>query len=204
MVRAWIVNQAHHVAVVGGYVSLGEIERSQLAIAVKLAIAVAPLPVQDGRRVAEMNAEDTIDRFQSVHLRLAHRIGACLVLVEAANFGRALSNLVVEHGVHLARAAGTLGLGHGLFGNHAVLIHQVDEHIPLTGVLDGGEHQVLDNAVVNGPVSGLDNRLQDEVCALHLIPEHHVVLAELELAHIQRLHGVHTEQVQAAEKPASS
>ena len=201
---ARIVDQAHELIEVSRDVFRGEIVRRHLAVATEFAVPVLPLPVEALGRRAQMNGQDFVDDLECVQLRLAHRVEAGFLFVQISDLRRALPHLVIEDAVHLASRARALSLRHRRLGHDAVLLDQVYEHVPLTGVLNRRAHQVLDYAIVGRSVRGFDNCLQDEVGAFDLVPEHHVALAELELLDVHLVHRVESTEIQPREQPATS
>ena len=204
VVGSGIVHQADQVPVAGCDVPFSELQRRQFAVAMELPVPVSPLPVHDCGRVAEVNTQDTIDGLECIELRLPHRVQSGLLLVQSPDRRRPLTHLIVQHVVHLARLARTLSLRHRFLGNDAVLVHQVDEHVPLARIFDRRRHKVLDDSVVYGAVGGLYHRFEHEVRALNLVPEHHIALAVFELPRVELPHRIHAEQVQPTEQPASA
>ena len=201
---AWVVDEADEILHGSADVLLGEFEGRHLTVAVELAVLVLPLPIELGRRVAQVNAEDLVDGAESFLLRVPHGAQAGLVGVEAADVAGALADLVVEAGIHTHGIAGALGLGHDGLRNDAVLAHEADEHIPLAAVAQGLPQEPGHDAVVNRPVGGLDDGLKDVVGALHLVPEHDVALAELELLDVEDVAGLRAEQVETGKHPAAT
>ena len=61
-----------------------------------------------------------------------------------------------------------------------------------------------DRAVVEVAVRGLDDRLEEVVGALELVPEHRVVLRELEVLEPGLAHHADAQQVQPGEQPAAA
>jgi hypothetical protein len=62
-----------------------------------------------------------------------------------------------------------------------MLVDHGHEHVPLPAVAGHRVEEVGDSAVVGVTVSGLDDRFQKIVGSLDLVPEHGVVLGELEV-----------------------
>ena len=145
-----------------------------------------------------------MNHLESFILDPAHRFQARFGGVGLPDILCPLTHLVVQHGVHPGRTGRALGFGHHRLGGDAVLFHQADEHIPLAAVLDGALQQPSHRAVVHRPVRGLDDCFQHEVGAFHLVPEHQVVLAELELLDVHDVSSAGAEQVQAGEHPAAA
>ena len=170
----------------------------------ELAVLVLPLPIEGGRRVAQVDAENLVYGAEGLLLGATHLVQAALFGVDAPDVAGALAHLVVESGVHSHRVAGAFGLGHYRLGYDAVLPHEADEHIPLAAVAEGLVQQPGHHPVVNRAVSSLDDSFQDVIGPFHLVPEHHVALAELELLDVEQVLGFRPEQVQAGEHPAAA
>jgi len=64
--------------------------------------------------------------------------------------------------------------------------------------------QVGDRAVVEVAVRGLDDRLEEVIGALEFVPEHHVVLRELEVFEPGLAHHAHAQEVQPGKQPAAT
>ena len=82
--------------------------------------------------------------------------------------------------------------------------HQADEHIPLAAVAQGLAQQPGHYPVVQGAVGGFKDGFQDVVGPFQLIPEHQIVLAELEILDLEQVAGFGAEQVEAGEHPAAA
>jgi hypothetical protein len=83
-----------------------------------------------------------------------------------------------------------------------VLLDDGDEHVPLAAV---GGHRVEekgDRPVVGVAPGCLDHGFEEVVGPLQLVPEHGVVLGELEVLDVELLHGPDAEQVETGEEPA--
>jgi hypothetical protein len=85
-----------------------------------------------------------------------------------------------------------------------VLGDQGGEHVPLAAVAGHRLQQEGDRAVVEVAVRGLDDRLEEVVGALELVPEHRVVLRELEVLEPGLAHDADAQQVQPREEPAAA
>jgi hypothetical protein len=85
-----------------------------------------------------------------------------------------------------------------------VLGHQGREHVPLAAVAGYRLQQEGDGAVVEIALRGLDHRLKEVVGALELVPEHRVVLRELEVLDPGLVHDPDAQQVQPREQPAAA
>ena len=85
-----------------------------------------------------------------------------------------------------------------------MLSDQADKHVPLAAISQGLMQQPSHHSIVYGAVGGLDDRFQDVVRPLHLVPEHHIALAEFELLDVEQVLGLRSKQVQASEHPAAS
>src|SRR5215831_12808288 len=83
-----------------------------------------------------------------------------------------------------------------------MLVDDGDEHVPLPAVFGYRAEQMRDSAVVDVAVGSLDDRLEEVVRALDLVPEHGVVLRELELLEAHLLHRTDAKQVEPREQPA--
>ena len=129
------------------------------------------------RRRAEVDAEDAVDRRRGSRacLRRSSSVGAG----EAArSVQRAPRAACREDRVHAPGLRRALGLRHDRLRHEAVLARR-GRRTCSTGRRrrpDAGE-QVGDGAVVDVAVGGLDDRLEEVVGPLDLVPEHRVVLA---------------------------
>jgi hypothetical protein len=85
-----------------------------------------------------------------------------------------------------------------------VLGHQGGEHVPLAAVARHRLQQEGDGAIVEVPVRGLDHRLEEVIGAFELVPEHRVVLRELEVLEPGLSHDADAQQVQPGEQPAAA
>lgn len=66
-----------------------------------------------------------------------------------------------DQGVKLARGRGGERFGVEGFGDDTVALDEVDEHVPLSAVVDGFFEEVLDYPVVHVPVAQVDHALQE-------------------------------------------
>ncbi len=80
-----------------------------------------------------------------------------------------------------------------------MLVDDGHEHVPLAAVVGYRLQQVRHRAVVHVAAGRLDDGLEEVVGALDLVPEHRVVLGELEVLQAHLLHGADAHQVQARE-----
>ena len=85
-----------------------------------------------------------------------------------------------------------------------MLANQVDEHVPLATVGQRLVQQKRHVAVVQDAVGRLDDGFEEVVGALDLVPEHHVVLAELEILDAERAPRGEPQEVQPGEHPAAA
>ncbi len=165
-------------------------------------VLVCPLPVEALRRRAQVNAQDPVDDLHDLGLGRAGGL-------QPAGRGRTdrpgpLAKLVAEGRVHPARVRRALGLRHVSLGNQAVLGHERGEHVPLAAVAGHRVQQEGDGPVVDVAVRGLDDRLEEVIGALELVPEHRVVLRELEVLEPGPPHDARAQQVQPGEQPAAA
>ena len=166
----------------------------------ELPVLVGPLPVDLVRRGAEVDAEHPVDHAQDVRLLGPGRVGAA-----GAGLAHRLGSLPqqpAQRRVHPAGVGRALGLGHERLGHQAVLADDGHEHVPLAAVLGRRVEQERDGPVVDVAVSRLDDRFEEVVGPLDLVPEHGVVLRELEVLEPHLLHGADAQQVEPGEQPA--
>ena len=168
----------------------------------KLPILILPLPVKPLRRIAQVDTQDPIHRLQSFRLGLPHPRNARFLREQIADVARPLPHLIIQTGVHPRRIARTFRFRHRRLGNNAVFPHQADEHIPLPAVPQRLPQQPSHHPVIHRPVRGLNHRFQNVVGPLQLVPEHHIVLAELKILDLQQIPGFRPKQVQPGEHPA--
>ncbi len=81
---------------------------------------------------------------------------------------------------------------------------QSGEHVPLAAVIGRRLQQIGNRAVVEVAVCGLDNRLEEVIGTLELVPEHRVVLREFELFEPAVAHHADAQKVQPGEQPAAA
>ena len=103
------------------------------------------------------------------------------------SFGGKLMGLIgevaddrVHEEVRLAGVIGLECLWEAIFGHKAVLLHEVDEHIPLSAIGYGIIQDELEDAFVGGILGEGDDRLEGVVGFLDFVKKGDVVLAELE------------------------
>ncbi len=85
-----------------------------------------------------------------------------------------------------------------------MLLDQVDEHVPLPAVRHRPVEQKRHLAIADLAIGRGNDRLEEVVRPLQLVPEHQVVLGEFEFLDAQSLAGVEAQQVQAREHPAAT
>src|SRR5579862_3018682 len=112
---------------------------------------------------------------------LAARAASAPSAAGRADGPRPLAQLIAEDRVHPGRIRRALRLRHEGLGDQAVLFYQGGEHVPLAAVAGHRLQQEGDRAIVEVPARGLDDRLEEVIGALELVPEHRVVLRELEV-----------------------
>ena len=168
----------------------------------ELLVLVRPLPVEALRRRAQVDAQDPVDDLHDLGLG---RAGGLKAFGRGRADGpRALAKLVAQDRVHPGRVRRALRLRHVALGDQAVLGHEGGEHVPLAAVAGRRLQQEGDGAVVEVAVGGLDDRLEEVVGALELVPEHRVVLRELEVLEPGLAHDADAQQVQPGEQPAAA
>ena len=99
-----------------------------------------------------MNAEYLVDGIEGLLLGGPHLVQTRLGGVAISNLLGPLAILIVQHGVHTGRISGAFGLRHGCLGHHAMLSHQVHEHIPLPAVFHTPLQQPGYGTVIHWPV----------------------------------------------------
>ena len=190
-----------HVVVDGQlHVLRRELLRGEYPVTVKLPAGVAPLPVEVVRWGPEVDAQHPVDDPQDVRLlcsRSIDALGGCL----SHRLGP-LAQQVAQHRVHPGSAGGAVGLGHDRLGNEPVLPDDGHEHVPLAAVAGHRVEQVGDGPVVNVAIGRLDDGLKEIVGPLDLVPEHRVILRELEVLEPHLLHRADAQQVEPGEEPA--
>ena len=93
-------------------------------------------------------------------------------------------------------------LRHERLRHQAVLGDDGHEHVPLAAVLGRCVEEIADRPVVQVTAGRLDDGFEEVVGPLDLVPEHGVVLGELELLEAHLLHRAHAQQVEPGEQPA--
>jgi hypothetical protein len=124
------------------------------------------------------------------------------LLMDVADAASAVAQLREQVHIHRPRVARAFGLRHDILGHNAVLVHDVDEHVPLPAIVERMPQQPGHDAVIQWQVRRLDDCFEQVIRALDLVPEERVILAELELLEIHRLHRTNPEQVQPGKHPA--
>ena len=172
------------------------------AVPAELLVLVCPLPVEALRRRTQMDAQDPVDEIHDLSL---DRAGGLKTLGRScADSPRAPAKLIAQDRVHPGRVRRALRLRHIALGDQAVLGHQSGEHVPLAAVTGRRLQQVGNRAIVEVAVCGLDDRLEEVIGALELVPEHHVVLGELELLEPALAHHADAQKVQPGKQPAAA
>jgi hypothetical protein len=200
--RPGVVDQADVLADRQVYVPGGELLRGEDTRPAELLVLVRPLPVEALRRRTQMDAQDPVDDFHDPSLGRAgglKTLGRC-----CADSPRGPAELIAQDRVHPGRVRRALRLWHVALGHQAVLGHQSGEHVPLAAVTGRRLQQVGNRSVVEVAVCGLDDRLEEVIGALELVPEHHVVLRELELLEPAIAHHADAQQVQPGKQPAAT
>ena len=171
----------------------------------ELALIVSPLPLEGGRRLAQADDEDAPHVGQRGLLDLEDLLLGGASLDEGAQLeGRAAQD-DLEAVVHGGGVTGGLGLGHRDLRDEAVLEVQGHRHVPLAAVGEDVAEQELQEAAVEVlGLRGRDDIGEEEVGALKLVPEEHVVLRELEVLEAQVGARGRAQQVQGGEEPAAA
>ena len=154
------------------------------------------LPQADGQQVVDLVHHLLLHGAQVGHL------DAGLVALAQALGGTA--QVAREVAVHVAGVSRAGGLGHGLLGHHAVLLHEAAEHIPLTAVADGVGEQERHQAAIERLVKGVEDVLEEPVALLELVPEEGIGLRELEGLEVVLLDDAVAHGVEACEHPATA
>ena len=84
-----------------------------------------------------------------------------------------------------------------------MLLNDVDEHVPLSAIVQWSGEQPRNMPVIHGAIDQFDNPFKKVICSFQLIPEEGVVLAEFKVFQIHLLHCTDAEQIQSSEHPAS-
>ncbi len=199
-----IVDQAHVLREVEVDVAVQELQWGQRALAVEDALVVAPLPVEGGGRLAQADDQDAPDLGQDLVGGDADVLLRGSPVHQVTHLQGAAAQEDLELGVHAVRVGGGLGLRHGLLRHDPVLEVDGHGHVPLPAVPEHlGQHE-LHEAGVQGFPGGRDDVLEEEVGALELVPEHRMVLGELEVLDPQVGPCTGTQQVEGGEEPAAA
>ena len=151
-------------------------------VAVEHPVLVRPLPDEALRRGAEVDAENSVHVSHDALLTLLPLLGRAAPQAPTRPGAGRSQDLV-----HPRRLGRAVRLRHDRLGHDAVLGHECDEHVPLPAVTRPPPRAGTRPCGRPGPVRGLDHRLEEVVGPLDLVPEHEVVLGELELLEIHRL-----------------
>ena len=202
---ARVVDEAHVLREVHVHVALVELARGEHAVAVELALVIAPLPLEGGRGLAQADDEDAPHVGQSGLLDLEDLLLGGAGLDEGAQLEGGAAQDDLQATVHGSGVAGGLGLGHRNLGDKAVLKVEGHRHVPLAAVGEDVAEQELQEATVEFlGLRGGDDIGEEEVGALELVPEQHVVLRELEVLETQVGARGRAQQVQGGEEPAAA
>src|SRR5450830_743781 len=154
-------------------------------VTVEDASLVPPLPEELDRRCTEMNGEHAKDH---AHHHLLARAQDILFIPGASHppqFSGILPQLGRDDGVHDRRVAAALRLGHDGLRDDAVLGHECAEHVPRAAILHGMMQQIHQQAPIQGLRQRGGDTLKEVAGLLQLVPEHEVVLGQLELVDIK-------------------
>ena len=169
----------------------------------ELLVLVGPLPVDALGRGAQVDAEHAVDRPDDLGLLSPGGLGAarggCL-----AHRLRALAELVAQDRVHPGGVGRALRFRHHCLRHEAVLGDDRGKHVPLATVAGHRLQQECHGPVIAVAVGGLDDGLEKVVGSLDLVPEHGVVLGELEVLEAGLAHDAHAQKVEAGEQPAAA
>ena len=135
------------------------------------AVLVQPLPIDRCRRGAEMNREDAVDHLQERLFGLARLVHRGAVSDRVTQCTRPLPQLLLQDGVHPRGVGGTLGFRHGALRDHAILVDQINKHVPLAPVTEQVAEQPVDCALISRSVGGFEDRLQEVIGLFEFIPE---------------------------------
>ena len=202
---ARVIDEAHVLREVHVHVAGVELARGEHAVAVELARVVAPLPLEGGRGLTQADDEDAPHVSQRGLLDLEDLLLGGTGLDEGAKLEGGAAQDDLKAAVHGGSVAGGLGFGHRNLGDEAVLEVQGHRHVPLAAVGEDVAEQELQESAVEflGLRSG-DDVGEEEVGALELVPEEHVVLRELEVLEAHAGACGRTQQVQRGEEPAAT
>ena len=171
----------------------------------ELALVVTPLPLEGGRGLAQADDEDAPHVGQRGLLDLEDLLLRGAGLDEGTQLEGGAAQDDLEAVIHGGGVAGGLGLGHRDLGDEAVLEVQGHRHVPLATVGENvAEQELQESAVEFLGLRGGDDVGEEEVGALELVPEEHVILRELEVLEAHAGARGRAQQVQGGEEPAAA
>ncbi len=111
---------------------------------------------------------------------------------------------VAQDLVHVLGVVRARGLGHRVLGDDAPLLEDARAEHELAAIRSCMEREVVDQAIVSRPISGLDDALEERVGLLELLVERGICLRKLEVIHVEDLKGAGAKHVQRGEHPAAA
>jgi len=116
------------------------------------------------------------------------------------------THLVVGDDTKSSRILRTPRLTKALLGNDSILVHEIDQHLPLSAIVRRVAQQMLDQSAIRrlATSSRLHKHTQQIVQSLHLVPEEDEVLTELEVFQFELLHDRNSHAVQHRKDPTAT
>ena len=100
---------------------------------------------------------------------------------------------------------GVMRFVHRVFGGHAILVHQILQHVPVAAVIDRRLEDMAHVFVVNRQVLQSHDQVQEKVALFKLVPEEEVGRTQLKgRGQIVLLDHVHAQDVEKTEDPAAA
>mmetsp|Transcript_17594 Transcript_17594/g.36791 ORF Transcript_17594/g.36791 Transcript_17594/m.36791 type:complete len:302 (-) Transcript_17594:392-1297(-) len=172
-----VVHDAHQIRDVRRHVLLVELSRGLIRVGEELLLLVVRLPVERRGGFSQVYGDDAIHRRHHLLLPRADVLDRLSVDGQhPAQFPRVVPQLEEEESVHPSCELRRLDVGIHALGNDAVLLDDVDDHVPLSAVADGIGQQVRDEAILHLLVGRRDDVFQEVIALLELVVEEEVGL----------------------------
>ena len=180
-----------------------ELQRSHITDGDDLAVLVLVFEIEFLRGNIVAGAEEGVGLFE--HFRTESRESVGFTgSSEPAEFGGLCTEVVVDVLVDVAGVGGLEGFRIAYLREDTVLLHDVDEHIPLTAVMYAGADDVVNHAGIVRFVCGVDHACDVVVDAFELIKECQIGLGKFKGIHVQLLRDDFAEDVGCGKEPAAA